>query len=82
MASPRKREANKNGLGQMRLGGSRLVPKSFVPVTLMNVTTEAEAISELTKFANAGDPQAKTILDLLGRHSLNELIVEGIVRLS
>jgi hypothetical protein len=82
MASPKKREANKKGLGQMRLGGSRLVPKSFVPVTLMNVKTEADAMSQLREFANAGDPQAKTILDLLGRHSLNDLIVEGIVRLS
>jgi len=68
-------------LGSVRLGGSNVVPKGFKPFTVHNVAHEQDVVDILEKSAEAGDVEAKFLLGLLESLSVNDLIVEGVIRI-
>lgn len=66
---------------QLRLSGSGLVPKGFKPWVVGDVSTEQDVKDLLAMSAEAGDPDAVFLLGLLETVSVNDLIVEGAIRL-
>lgn len=66
---------------EIRLSGSGLVPKGFTPWVVGDVSTEQDVKDLLGMSAEAGDPDAVFLLGLLERFSVNDLIVEGAIRL-
>lgn len=87
-SAPKKKVANTKQTEQLRrldstrLGmSSRLVPKSFKPFGLHGMETEQDVIDVLTASKEAGDTDAEMVLKLLESFTVNDLIVEGIIRL-
>lgn len=66
---------------EIRLSGSGLVPKGFTPWVVRDARTEQDVLDFLGEAAEAGDPDAEFLLGLLERVSVNDLIVEGAIRL-
>ena len=86
--APKKKDTNINQTEQLRrldstrLGmSSRLVPKTFKPFGLRGMETEQDVIDVLTISSEAGDTDASMVLKLLESFTVNDLIVEGIIRL-
>ena len=79
--SPNKKQVNKRVLDRVRLAGKPIVPKGFKPFTLKGLTTEQEVVDFLQKGADSGDKDAQLLLDLLKVMTVNDLIVEGVLRI-
>ena len=81
VVNQKKPNGDQNILDRLRLSSEkRLVPKTFKPWVFKGVKTEAEAIDFLRSAAETGDPDAEILLNLLNHVSMEDLIVEGIVR--
>ena len=65
----------------VRLAGSNIVPKGFKPYVVRDPDTEQEVVEFLSAAAEAGDVDAELLLGLLKVMSLNDLIVEGAIRI-
>ena len=78
---PSKRQVNKKVLDRVRLGGTPIVPKGFKPFALKGMNTEADVIAFLEEGASRGDKDAELLLDLLKVMTVNDLIVEGVIRI-
>ena len=65
----------------LRLAGSRIVPKGFKPYVVRDPKTEQDVVDFLSDAAEAGDVDAELLLGLLKVMSLNDLIVEGAIRI-
>lgn len=65
----------------VRLSGSNIVPKGFKPYVVRDPDTEQEVVEFLSAAAEAGDVDAELLLGLLKVMSLNDLIVEGAIRI-
>lgn len=76
-----KKEINKQVLDRLRLGGSQILPKGFKPFSLKGMKTEEEVIAFLQAGADRGDADAQLLIDLLKVLTVNDLIVEGAIRL-
>jgi hypothetical protein len=72
---------NKPRTEGVRLAGSNIVPKGFKPYVVRNPKTEQDVVDFLVAAAEAGDNDAELLLGLLKVMSLNDLIVEGAIRL-
>lgn len=77
----KKKQVNKRVLDRVRLGGTPIVPKGFKPFTLKGLSTEDEVREFLQKGVEAGDKDAELLLDLLKVMTVNDLIVEGVLRI-
>lgn len=81
VANQKKPNGDQNALDRMRLSTEkRLVPKTFKPWVFKGVKTEDEALDFLRAAAETGDPDADILLNLLKYVSMEDLIVEGIIR--
>lgn len=79
---PQKKKAtNKRTLDRVRLAGTPIVPKGFKPFVLTGMSTEGEVVEFLQKGADAGDKDAQLLLDLLKVMTINDLIVEGVLKI-
>lgn len=76
-----KKAVNRKVLDRIRLGGTPIVPKDFKPFALKGMTTEQDVIDFLQSGADAGDKDAQLLLDLLKVMTVNDLIVEGVIRI-
>jgi hypothetical protein len=78
--APKKRNLNGVTLNQVRLSGGIKAPKDFVPWTVPRGTTEDE-LRELLCDARDHflDRDAIILLDLMDKHSVNDLFVEGML---
>jgi len=65
----------------VRLSGSNIVPKGFKPYVVRDPKTEQDVVDFLSSAAEAGDWEAELLLGLLKVMSLNDLIVEGAIRI-
>lgn len=67
--------------GLVRLGSSHVVPKGFTPYVVRDPDSEQDVLDFLLSAAEAGDVDAELLLGLLKVMSLNDLIVEGAIRI-
>lgn len=65
----------------VKLAGSNIVPKGFKPYVVRDPNTEQDVVDFLSSAAEAGDVDAELLLGLLKVMSLNDLIVEGAIRI-
>jgi hypothetical protein len=79
--NPKKRSANKSDVSVNRLGSSIKVSRDFRPWMIKRGLSEAEVIDFLCDARDAMDPDANYIMMMLDSHSLEELIVEGLIRI-
>ena len=79
--NPKKRSVNKSDVSLNRLGSSIKVSRDFRPWTIKRGLSEAEVIDFLCDARDAMDPDANYIMMMLDSHSLEELIVEGLIRI-
>jgi hypothetical protein len=63
-----------------RLGSAIKVSRDFKPWSVKRGSSEAEVIDFLCDARDAMDPDANYIMMLLDSHSLEELIVEGLIK--
>lgn len=81
VVNQKKPNGDPNVLDRLRLSTEkRLVPKTFKPWVFKGVKTEADALDFLRAAAESGDPDADILLNLLNHVSMEDLIVEGIIR--
>ncbi len=76
-----KKAVNRKVLDRIRLGGTPIVPKGFKPFALKGMNTEQDVIDFLQSGADAGDKDAQLLLDLLKVMTVNDLIVEGVLKI-
>jgi hypothetical protein len=79
--NPKKRSVNKSDVSLNRLGSSIKVSRDFRPWMIKRGLSEAEVIDFLCDARDAMDPDANYIMMMLDSHSLEELIVEGLIRI-
>jgi hypothetical protein len=79
--NPKKRSVNKSDVSVNRLGSSIKVSRDFRPWMIKRGLSEAEVIDFLCDARDAMDPDANYIMMMLDSHSLEELIVEGLIRI-
>lgn len=80
--SVRKKEGVVQRLDDVRLASTaKLVPKGFKPFALRNMETEQDVIDFLRTVADAGDVDAQYLVKVLETFTVNDLIVEGVVRI-
>jgi hypothetical protein len=63
-----------------RLGSTIKVSRDFKPWSIKRGLSEAEVVDFLCDARDAMDPDANYIMMLLDGHSLEELIVEGLIK--
>jgi hypothetical protein len=63
-----------------RLGSTIKVSRDFKPWSIKRGLSEAEVVDFLCDARDAMDPDANYIMMLLDSHSLEELIVEGLIK--
>lgn len=84
---PRKKVQKKTNSDVQRLdtvrlaSTAKLVPRGFKPFSLSNMETEQDVINLLTASAEAGDVDAQYLLKVLESRTVNDLIVEGVIRI-
>lgn len=75
-----------NRLDRMRLGSTYVTPKNFVAPVFGKTsrTRDCDIVDWLTRMALRGDKNCKFVLNMLDKHklSVNDLIVEGLLRLN
>jgi len=64
-----------------RLGSAIKVSRDFKPWSVKRGSSEAEVLEFLCDARDAMDPDANYIMMLLDSHSLEELIVEGLIKI-
>lgn len=77
----KKRPVDNNDVLVNRLGSSIRVSRDFKPWSIGRGLSEAEVIDFLCDARDAMDPDANYIMMLLDSHSLEELIVEGLIKI-
>jgi hypothetical protein len=77
----KKKATNKRTLDRVRLAGTPIVPKGFKPFVLSGMSSEDDVVEFLRKGVEAGDKDAELLLDLLKVLTVNDLIVEGVIRI-
>jgi len=76
----KKRPMDNNDVLVNRLGSNIRVSRDFKPWSIGRGLSEAEVIEFLCDARDAMDPDANYIMMLLDSHSLEELIVEGLIK--
>ncbi len=76
----KKRPVDNNDVLVNRLGSNIRVSRDFKPWSIGRGLSEAEVIEFLCDARDAMDPDANYIMMLLDSHSLEELIVEGLIK--
>jgi len=76
----KKRPVDNNDVLVNRLGSAIKVSRDFKPWSIKRGLSEAEVIDFLCDARDAMDPDANYIMMLLDSHSLEELIVEGLIK--
>ena len=79
--NPKKRSVNKSDVSLNRLGSSIKVSRDFRPWMIKRGLSDAEVIDFLCDARYAMDPDANYIMMMLDSHSLEELIVDGLIRI-
>ena len=77
--APRKINPNSANVNQVRLSGQIKFPKDFVPWKVSRGTTEFELRELLCDARDQSfDRDAIVLLELMEKHSVNDLFVEGL----